>query len=184
LTEDVRALALLVARIDEYSELESADDASELAQQIRDKLSDCQNRAATYAAHARMLQRAEPSDRDLEALAAVSAPVTELWLSAAEWASNSARWLATPFRELEAGAMEPAAQDAYERSAALVRRLASHPNPNPPAVSIALRERIATFKQHLPLFVRLGHTGMRPHHWAAISAAAHVDRASSNCFTC
>lgn len=176
LSEDLRSLAVRVSKLEEFSELDAADEAAELAHEVQDVLEDCHNRAQLFESHARMLERDAPDLSALQTLHTASAPITELWLAASEWATNSAAWLAAPFRSLDVVSMEPEAQRAYERAQALVKRLASHPNPNPPAVSLALREKISIFRQHLPLFVRLGHTGMRPHHWLAISNAAHVER--------
>jgi hypothetical protein len=101
--------------------------------------------------------------------------VTELWTVAAEWASSAARWLAAPFHELDAVTLEPRVMQLFAQCSALVRALAAYPSPNPAAASIALRERVAVFKEHLPLMMRLGHPGMRTHHWQQLSDETGVE---------
>lgn len=104
--------------------------------------------------------------------------VIDLWLAAAIWANDAFAWQNTPFKELDTTTMEPRVLVLLDKVSGTARQLALTQDRIPADVAVQLRDRISEFRQHVPLFLRLGHVGMKAHHWRSISAASGLQRTS------
>uniref|UniRef100_UPI00358FFBD0 dynein axonemal heavy chain 3 n=1 Tax=Myxine glutinosa TaxID=7769 RepID=UPI00358FFBD0 len=104
----------------------------------------------------------------LQEIISTKAPYEQLWCTALAFQQKSEKWLADPFREINAEEVKDDVENMWRLMYKLTKTFLEFRSPR--KVAMTMKSSIENFKQYVPVLQTICNPGMKAHNWQQVSA--------------
>ncbi|OHT17559.1 Dynein heavy chain family protein [Tritrichomonas foetus] len=151
-----------------FIDLEMTVEASDQINELYAKLQKLREQQEMYNTHEKLFDFEPQNCRILTKLVEEFTPLHVLWNLANEWLNTNTNWLDTPFPQVKAEQINQFLVLAGKKIIKLKKDLSQQKTLVEKVVT-PLGQQIDSFKQSVPLLMKLRHPGIKTKHWEEIS---------------
>lgn len=175
---DLEEFAKEVATFREFGtgSAEKMDDHTGKVDSLREKLEKADQMVQSFQERdvlfsGQVMDYTEHMANDLTHLKATFRPYLQLWSTASLFITSYAWWMRHPFKELDAAQISENVNTWHKLMYKLEKEFSGDNALQPSRVAAEMKDKMAEFKEHVPVIQWLLSPGLRERHWAQLSEA-------------